>query len=515
MRSFPSALFWSASPSPGAGTTTDWSVAPHSPTPQGYNAAGVGPEVWIASTDTVNASYIGYYNLYQGYVDILEYFFGTDPTKRLADDNIAPYTAHKIISGDTSINSPLTRLKGAILEYTNVGIDYYSGEGFNYYSGVIFKIATTSTVHFRGGGQDVPRDNTRNHCINMFDNCEWWIALGSGLVFGERYPQGASENCFNEGFRGTVMDGTELVDTVIKFTSAVGYVDFQGDATLDGCTFTSTEAAMPYGGFMRLGSSINGGDKTINFTGCVFDTPLSKMLAPSLYIKGRAFLNFDGCVFPNTNYAEMLSSLPDHFLYPIQVNFRGYGVSGSIDPNAHEYYTARCAAIKTSGVYRAGSLPDVAGGYHSYHVTTKQGLSPLLVFDELPHITTGTLAGRYVCSLYIAVPSTQLLYNDEVFIRMVGPDEGNPLWKYDFTPFLPQGDITVTGSTQKSRDSLIRTQYPVVAMSWTGLPGGWVTQKIPVILSFNNNGKLYCIPFVSKSGIEFTMCPTIGIEEVL
>ena len=434
----------------------------------------------------------------------------------------------RVISADEAITAPVhgTFKAGATFNL-DPATEYSYLAGRNYLKGITFNAASTQfRISFF-----VPFIGTRGiqfAAINVFDQCV--INLSTDPVYPSTpatlklaavwYSQNAKErnpaipySQDSSGGLGEAMR-TTFSKTIINVDNAWAYIGISSDAEFYETTINVTSCAAA--GLLVFNEGENAGDIEVRMAGVVFSGPITRLLADRS--TGRATVTLDGCGLPTNDLDSLFWTLPPTAMATITFHVMESGLSGGITPHSYSYYTNRVKAVKTNGVYRDGSLPDAGGGAHSYYVQTKDvGLTPLSAFDELPHLSRVVDAGDFEVRLLVAVPPDQLLYDDELFAQFIGPDLGTETGVTPWTapPLYAEG--TYAANTAWCRRRTLREdrkQHPVVAASWTGIPAGWVTQALSVLLPLPASGRIHCIPMVAKNGAQFILCPTLDLLQV-
>lgn len=512
-----------------------------------HDASGYGATVYCSHVMTIPANDVRMWTLNNQQVNVPTILQGGAPQQVAI--LIYPALPVVISSADETVPtvSTPTYAKGFTILFDNINETF--GEGYIEWRGVVFDIVGSEVATgFTHDPDPVPRSNTRNIAANTFIDCTFRITAGTGalpypmVLFGAR-PSAASEGYYEYRLNSGIVDDVVMVDTVLLYDTPNAMYAFAIDCTMQRCTFSTTGGEpFPLSGVLSVGDggastraynpsrvwaySLIGreegrGDRVITLTACTFDRDITYLLHE--YPCGKTVVNMIGCSFTSSNFTTWLDNVPAGILAAVDVHFYGCGVPGAVDPESHVHVTPRLRAIKTNNVYRAGTVPGLDGALSSYYVATRaKGLHPYTRSDPLTPYTAAMLRGVYMCSLYICVPPGQLLHNDEFFMYCVGPDTTGrrsdlPGISYSYITEGPgrfTEPVTVTATTR--RDSLLhdRVQYPVVADSWVGTPGGWVVQEVSVILNCVNDGKIHCTPFVSASSIEFILCGNLVLRKL-
>lgn len=434
----------------------------------------------------------------------------------------------QVISADETIAAPVhgTFKAGATFDIAPGTTDVTYLAGKNYLKGLVIN-APSTPFHI---SYYIPGLGTRAiqfACVNELDQCTINLTLDpaygttSSLVIGGILRSGNFSTTAptlptapgSSTARGEVMRTTFTLGT-INMSHPSAQIAISSDTEFYGTTMNISACAGS--GLFVFNTSPAWGDIEVSMVGCKVVGPVARLIAPGS--TGRVVFTIDGCELPSGDADTMFWGSDPMSLGTVAVHVIGSGVAGAIDPYSHSYYTNRVKSIKTNGVYRVGNLPDENDALHSYYVATKgEGLAPLAAFDELPHLSRVVTVGDYEVRLLVAVPPDQLLHDDELFALFLGPDLGTADGVAPWSSFSSYGDGEYAASSAWCRRTSLlhpRSQHPVVAASWVGVPSGWVTQALSIVLSVPASGRIHCIPMVAKTGAQFILCPTLDLLRI-
>ena len=438
-----------------------------------------------------------------------------------------PYELSVISADETVPASTHGTFKAGATFNLEAGTSYSYLAGKNYLKGIVIN-APSAQFRISYYIPDLGTRAIQFAAVNHLDQCTINLTTDAGFpdvpatlkIAATLQPGNAKDRLpiMPQGFNSSTALGEVMRTTLSKATINVNhggaYIDISSDTEIYDSIIDVTSCAPS--GLLVFGENEEAGDIEVRMTGVTISGSVPKLIADRC--TGRVVVTMEGCTLPGSDMDALFWSLPPRSIHTITFHIIDSGASGGITPESYRYYTNRVKSIKTDGVYRSGSLSDAVGTHHSYFVQTQDaGLSPLVAFDELPHLSRPVTTGDYELRLLVCVPPDQLLYDDELFAQFIGPDIGTVDGEDPWSSLSPYTDGAYAANTAWARRVSLREDrklYPVVASIWVGTPVGWVTQALSVYLPIPASGRVHCIPMVAKTGAQFILCPTIDLLQV-
>lgn len=480
-----------------------------------------GADVYVASSDALGAGLMSQTTLNNQFRNTTESTNGVDPlTVFNACLGSKPV---RFISADETVASTTsgTYKRGAKL--VNSSTDAFVVGQYEFYG---FDISTLDceTNFFN------TISNSRPVSLFYFDDCHFSVdTTGADLrkFFGFTFGY----NSLMAGEELTYISRTTITNSSFTLHGQWARLAFRGVVDVENTTF-STDLPGGFGLYPPFALAFNSGyastiaehlDTTtiyastpfytvLTFTGCSFLSAMPYPFQSRFY--GYARVAFKGCEFQEGDLSTCLDNIQENTIADLQVNFFGCGTAGALDPSSHLYVTPRLYARKQNGVFRRGSLPDEWGNQYSFYVKSKRrGFLPGITPEELPHLSLSVGYAKLEVAIMVAVPPDQLLTNEDFYVQFVGPDFGNQDYTTE-TAEYGTARVTNTSGTRNPHTEVGPQVYPVVSASWSGIPDGWVTQRVSAILLGENTGRVYAVPFLSRASTELIMCPTLWVGQV-
>lgn len=487
-----------------------------------FDQAHAGNTMYAAASETFmlapGETNLGNWSLYMQYNNIMEWKYGLSPTERYSLPNI-PASPLKIVSSDDTtplaVGTPTYqkgyRVLAQDLNYRNVST-YGFGIGYTEWYGVIFDIDSS---YISNKFQEAY--NTRYCSVNTFIDCDFNLygsrptGVSPVLVFGEYRKHLATTTALAYGVRGGMIERREFHSCNFTVSVDAPTLGFWYECYFTQCIFTTTLTTFSTSGMLLLGDRVGA---SIEYEGCEFLKPIPYLFFPSVDT-GPYKHTFRHCVFTDTNLPTLLDNFVEGGPADITLEFYGCGAEGEIDPASYLRVHTGYTVTKQLNIGRVGALPDVWGNQYLYYVESKsKWLKPRGVITELPHIQAGIGEGTFLVTMYIAVPPTQLLTNDEFFIYAVGPDRDGMSLHGSMPIDMDGKPVTNVFSSGRSSTDAPLVTYPTVPMSWVGLPVGWVTQAIEFHMVTDSIGRVYVVPLFAKPDAALIMCATLSINRI-